>query len=65
MTGPEHYKLAEEHLAKAKGYQDVPVVSSFHLKVADLHAQLAQAAALALEYAPFDEPSEDWREAIS
>lgn len=48
MTGPEHYRKAEEHLAEAaEAAPDTPWERS-HLAAAQIHATLALAAATAL-----------------
>lgn len=71
MTGPEHYRRAEDYMASAEQFREVPVVCSFHLKMAALHAELATAAATALGNLPDltvfggKPPAEEWREVIS
>lgn len=45
MNGPEHYRLAEQHLEQAAARAPRGPWTEYHLKVADLHAQLAQVAA--------------------
>lgn len=47
MTGPEHYRAAEEHL-NLSGSKP-PHASAYHLARAEVHARLALAAATALK----------------
>ena len=65
MTGPEHYRKAEELAAKAGAYlgqgdgQDSAAVWG---AVAQVHATLALAAAMAMNDAKNGVPGKDWDE---
>ncbi|MGW2209957.1 hypothetical protein [Streptomyces sp. NPDC001781] len=54
MTGPQHYREAERHLSAASylrepdGLPTDPVAAAHHLGLAQVHADLAKAAATAL-----------------
>ena len=64
MTGPGHYAMAEEHLAKAAaietdGHDDS--MSAWHQRQAQAHATLALAAATALREPDSGLQGPDWR----
>lgn len=50
-TGPQHYRLAEDHLGYAQN-SDAPDVEALHLGYAQAHATLALAAATAMSAPP-------------
>ncbi len=63
MTGPEHWREAEEHLAFAAGIEtdgDQDGMSAWHQRQAQVHAMLAHVAATALP----GEHAGDWRREI-
>ena len=61
MTGPEHYREAEENLAIAAGAEGDSNTERFHLAAAQVHATLALAAAtIAAPYVPEGDASEEW-----
>lgn len=47
MTGPEHYRAAEQLIEIAKNSQDAPIATAQLLAEAQIHATLALAAATA------------------
>ncbi len=59
MTGPEHYREAEELLAYAQDKTEYGSdIERYHLAAAQVHATLALAAATATSLA--DHPAADW-----
>lgn len=48
MTGPEHYREAEDCITIAAGAESGSVSEAFHLQLGQLHATLALTAATAV-----------------
>lgn len=70
MTGPEHYRAAEQCLAYAADEDLGSDAERYNLAAAQVHATLAHAAAVALEVTATMPPhvtsaGADWREVIS
>lgn len=68
MTGPEHYAAAEQHAGTAEELHagDQPAMAEFYLRLTEVHATLAVAAAAAINNADGGLPGLDeraWRRA--
>ncbi|GAB3223511.1 hypothetical protein GCM10027586_12880 [Kineococcus gypseus] len=64
MTGPEHYRKAEDLLDKAKQSSDPTLIGAL-LQTAQVHATLALAAATIQSGSPLYSSAQAWHEATS